>query len=156
MRKIKLDINGVPYFLEVETHWTLLHVLRDILQLKGTRSACEVGDCGACTVILDGQAVNSCLVLAVEADGGSIETIEGLAKHGELHPIQKAFVDHGAIQCGYCTSGMIMAAKAFLDKKSTPTENEIRDALAGNICRCTGYAKIVQAIIVTSKTINSK
>lgn len=151
MKKVRFEVNGEMVNVDVEPHWTLLQVLRQSLNLTGTRSGCEMGDCGACTVILNGRAVNSCLVLAVEVEGGCVQTIEGLAKDGKLHPVQQAFVDHGAIQCGYCTPGMVMAAKAFLDKNRNPTEDEVRRGLAGNICRCTGYAKIIEAILAASK-----
>lgn len=156
MRKVNLEVNGERVQVTVEPHWTLLQVLRQTLHLTGTRSACEMGECGACTVILDGRAVNACLVLAVEVEGSSILTIEGLAKNGRLHPVQQAFVDHGAIQCGFCTPGMVMAAKAFLDKNASPTEDEVRRGLAGNICRCTGYAKIIEAVLAASSAMVGK
>ena len=147
MRKIlHLKVNGEEYQVEVEPQEILLDVIRDKLNLTGTKRGCDTGDCGACTIIMDGKAVNSCLVLALEANGKEIVTIEGLAKKGQLHPLQEAFVQHGAVQCGYCTPGMIMSAKALLDENRNPTEEEIRKAIAGNLCRCTGYAKIVQAI----------
>ena len=153
MKRIRMDVNGEPVEVEVEAHWTLLNVLRERLHLTGTKSACEVGDCGSCTVILNDRAVNACLVLAVEAEGGRVLTIEGLAKDGKLHPVQQAFVEHGAIQCGYCTSGMVLAAKALLDKNAHPTEEEVRRGLTGNICRCTGYVKIVEAVLAASKVM---
>lgn len=155
MKRIKFELNGEAVQLDAETHWTLLQVLRQMLYLTGTKSGCEMGDCGACTVILNGRAVNSCLVLAVEVEGGSVLTIEGLAKDGKLHPVQKSFVEHGAIQCGFCTPGAVMAAKALLDKKPNPTEEEVRRGLAGNICRCTGYVKIIEAVLASSKKMNS-
>jgi len=148
---IELTVNGRVYRLDVKTETTLLEVLRENLGLLGTKKRCESGDCGACTVLLDGKAVNSCLLLAVEAAGRSVTTIEGLAAEGELHPLQRAFVEKGAIQCGYCTPGMILAAKALLDENPHPTEAEIREAIAGNLCRCTGYAKIVEAIMEVSR-----
>jgi len=151
MVDVQLEVNGEKIQMTVEPHWTLLYILRQVLHLTGTRSGCEMGDCGACTVILNGRAVNACLVLAVETEGCSIETIEGLAKNGKLHPLQKAFIDHGAIQCGFCTPGMVMAAKAFLDKTPSPTEEEVRYGIAGNICRCTGYSKIVEAVLAASQ-----
>jgi aerobic carbon-monoxide dehydrogenase small subunit len=151
MVDVQLEVNGEKIRVTVEPHWTLLHLLRQVLHLTGTRSGCEMGDCGACTVILNGRAVNACLVLAVETEGCSIETIEGLAKNGKLHPIQQAFIDHGAIQCGFCTPGMVMAAKAFLNKTPSPTEDEVRHGIAGNICRCTGYSKIVEAVLAASQ-----
>jgi carbon-monoxide dehydrogenase small subunit len=145
-KTIQLTINGEPVEAAVSTNQTLVQFLRDDLGLTGTKHGCGLGDCGACTVILDGKAVNSCLVLAVQADGGEILTIEGLAENGKLHPLQQAFVDKGAIQCGFCTPGMILSAKALLDEKPNPTELEIRTAISGNLCRCTGYQKIVEAI----------
>ena len=143
---ILLRVNGEEYRKEVEPRETLLDVIRDRLNLTGTKRGCETGDCGACTVIMDGKTVNSCLVLGVEADGTEILTIEGLAANGELHPLQNTFVQYGAIQCGFCSPGMIMSAKALLDENRDPTEEEIRRAIEGNLCRCTGYAKIVRAI----------
>ena len=143
---IKLRINEKLYEVEIQPWRTLLEVLRDQLGLFGTKKSCDEGHCGACTVLVDGKAVNSCLVLAVEADGKDILTIEGLAKKGQLHPLQEAFVQYGAIQCGYCTPGMILSAKALLDENPHPTEEEICTAIAGNLCRCTGYSKIIQAI----------
>lgn len=151
MRKsLHLKVNGEKYQVEVEPQEILLDVIRDKLNLTGTKRGCDTGDCGACTIIMEGKAVNSCLVLALEANGKEIVTIEGLAKKGQLHPLQEAFVQHGAVQCGYCTPGMIMSAKALLDENRNPTEEEIRKAIAGNLCRCTGYAKIVQAIQVVA------
>ncbi len=145
-KRIQFNLNEDPISIEVEPHWPLLRVIRDELGLTGTKEGCGEGDCGACTVLLDGRAVNSCLMLAVDADGKSITTIEGLARGGELHPLQKVFLERGAVQCGFCTPGMILAAKALLDQKTHPTEEEIRLAIAGNLCRCTGYSKIVEAI----------
>lgn len=151
---IEATINGEKYDLVVEPYWSLLDVLRNVAGLTGTKKGCDVGDCGACTVIMDGKAVNSCLVLGIEADGAKVETIEGLAKatdHGyELHPLQKNFLKYGAAQCGFCTPGMIMAAKALLDENPNPTEAEVRFAIAGNICRCTGFVKIIEAIMDTN------
>ncbi|MBW2056130.1 MAG: (2Fe-2S)-binding protein [Deltaproteobacteria bacterium] len=156
MKPIAFHLNGEKVSIAVEPHWTLLQVLRDVLHLTGTHRGCETGDCGACTVILDGLAVNSCLILAVEVEGRSVVTIEGLAREGELDPVQKAFVDRGAIQCGFCTPGMVMASKALLQKNPSPTREEISFRLAGNICRCTGYTKIIEAVIAASKTGNSQ
>ena len=149
--EITLNVNGLNRKVLVDASTTLLDVLREDLHLTGTKRRCEAGDCGACTVIMDGRAVVSCLILAVEAEGKSIITIEGLARNGELEPLQRAFVDKGAIQCGYCTPGMIMSAKALLDRNPHPTEEEVRKAIAGNLCRCTGYAKIVEAIMEVSR-----
>jgi carbon-monoxide dehydrogenase small subunit len=150
---IQLTINGQPVEAAVDPNRTLLQLLREDLGLTGTKHGCGLGDCGACTVILDGQPVNSCLVLAIQANGGEIVTIEGLAENGKLHPIQQAFVDKGAIQCGFCTPGMILSAKALLDANPKPTEQEIRMAISGNLCRCTGYQKIVEAIGEAAKII---
>jgi carbon-monoxide dehydrogenase small subunit len=144
---IRLTVNGESFELLVEPRQTLLYVLRDKLGLTGTKKGCDTGDCGACTVILDGNTVNSCLILAVEADGCDILTIEGLKKGGKLHPLQEMFVEKGAIQCGYCTPGMILSAKILLDRSPHPTEEEARAAISGNLCRCTGYKKIVEAIM---------
>jgi carbon-monoxide dehydrogenase small subunit len=145
-KEIVLHINGQDYALEVEPDELLVDVLRDRLWLTGTKKGCGTGDCGACTVIMDGRPVTSCLVLAVAAEGRSIETIEGLADGEELHPLQQSFIDHGAVQCGYCTPGLLMMAKYLLEQNPSPTDAEIRAAIAGNLCRCTGYTKIVEAI----------
>ncbi len=150
---ISFVLNGNDMELEVESHWTLLYLLREHLELTGTKSGCESGECGACTVLVNGKAINSCLFPVMEIEGSTVTTIEGMAKpSGELHPLQGAFVEHGAIQCGYCTPGMVMAAKALLDENPNPTEEEIRHAIAGNICRCTGYIQIIRAIRVASQT----
>ncbi len=143
---IELKINGETCEVAVQPHRTLLEVLREELGLTGAKKGCDEGDCGACTVLIEGEAVCSCLVLAVEAQGKEITTIEGLAQGTKLHPIQEAFVNYGAIQCGFCTPGMILSAKALFDKNPNPTEEEIRMAIAGNLCRCTGYVKIIEAI----------
>ena len=145
-RVISMTVNGDPVDAVVKDNLTLLDFLRDHLGLTGTKKGCEQGECGACTVQLDGRPVNSCSTLAVECDGRDIVTIEGVAKDGKLHPIQKQFIDKWALQCGYCTPGMIMSAKCLLEKNPHPTELEIREAIEGNLCRCTGYAKIVEAI----------
>lgn len=146
-KSLRLTINGEPYELTVEPRTTLAELLREELHLTGTKEGCGMGVCGACTVLLDGKAIKSCLVLALKANNKEIMTIEGLAKKGELHPLQKAFIDHGAIQCGYCTPGMILSAKALLDENPHPTEEEVRMAMVGNLCRCTGYVKILEAIL---------
>ena len=144
---VELKVNGETYEVAIEPRRTLLEVLRDNLGLTGAKKACDTGDCGACTVIMDGKPVVSCLVLAVEAQGKEILTIEGLAENGKLHPLQQAFVDYGAIQCGFCTPGMIMATKALLDDNPNPNSEDIKKSLAGNLCRCTGYVKIVDAVL---------
>jgi len=145
--KIHTTINGESYDLFVEANQTLVDLIRDEIGLTGTKKGCGSGDCGACTIIMDGKAVNSCLILGVEADGAEILTIEGLRRGGQLHPLQKAFIDRGAIQCGFCTPGMILAAKALLDSCPHPTEEQVRAAISGNLCRCTGYTKIIEAIL---------
>ena len=145
-RTITFTINDELVSLVVEPHWTLLRVIRDELRLTGTKEGCGEGDCGTCTVLVDGKAVNSCLILAVDAEGKTITTIEGLAQGGELHPLQKAFIEKGAVQCGFCTPGMILSAKALLDGNPHPSEEEIRSAISGNLCRCTGYVKVIEAI----------
>ena len=144
---INLKINGEPYEVSVKPNTTLLDLLRDEIGLTGTKKGCDTGQCGACTVLLDGKSINSCLVLAVDANGKEVLTIEGLASDGKLHPLQEAFIQEGAVQCGYCTSGMILSAKALLDENPTPEEEEVKKAIAGNLCRCTGYIRIVKAIL---------
>ena len=151
-KRVTLRINGEDHELFIYAHRTLAEVLRDELQLTGTKQSCSEGACGTCTVLLAGVPVRSCLLLAVDVDGKEITTIEGLAENGKLHPVQQAFVEHYAIQCGFCTPGMILTAKARLDKNPHPTEEEIRNAISGNICRCTGYTKIVEAIKAASET----
>ena len=148
MRKqeIQLEINGNTYSISVLPQRTLLQVLREDLGLIGTKEGCSEGECGVCTVLLDGFPVRSCLLLVVDVRGRKITTIEGLSKNGRLHPIQNAFIEQGAIQCGFCTPGMILSAKALLDEKPSPTEEEIRTGLSGNLCRCTGYVKIFKAV----------
>lgn len=152
---ITLNVNGKDYTGEVKPHWTLLQVIRDQLGLTGTKYGCGTGECGACTVIMDGKPMTSCLVLAASAAGRKITTIEGISKDG-LHPLQEAFIEEGAIQCGYCTPGMILTAKSFLEKNPHPTEEEVRHAIDGNLCRCTGYVKIVKAILSASKKMKAK
>lgn len=144
--KIRLLVNGFEYDLLIKPHWTLIDVLRDEIGLTGTKKGCGKGECGACTVIIDGEAVLACLVLAIQAQGKSIQTIEGLAQEGKLDSLQNAFVKYGAIQCGYCTPGMILTSKALLNKNPHPTVEEIQKALSGNFCRCTGYVKIIEAV----------
>jgi carbon-monoxide dehydrogenase small subunit len=148
---ITLTVNGESYEALVKPNSTLLDVLRDQLELTGSKRGCDAGDCGSCTVIMDGRPVNACLVLALKAEGREITTIEGLAEGTQLHPIQEAFVKHGAIQCGFCTPGMVLSAKALLDRNPKPTEEEIKSGIAGNLCRCTGYIKIVEAIQAASQ-----
>ncbi len=146
-RKIAFILNNESIEVEIDPKWTLLYLLREVLELTGTKEGCGQGECGACTVIVDGNAINSCLYPAMEAEGKEITTIEGLAgADGTLHPLQQAFIENNGVQCGYCTSGMIMSAKALLDKKPEPTEKEIRTSIAGNICRCTGYVQIVESV----------
>ncbi len=145
-RRLNLRVNGRSEELLIEPNKTLLQVLREDLGLTGAKHGCGVGDCGSCTVLLDGEPVNSCLVLALQAEGREIVTIEGLAQDGELHPVQDAFIDHGAIQCGFCSPGMILTGKALLDVNPNPDRQEIRRAISGNLCRCTGYQKIVEAL----------
>lgn len=156
MEQIELRINGVVQGIAVEKNWTLLHVLREVLDLTGAKCGCSTGDCGACKVIVDGKAVNSCLIKATAAVGKSIETIEGLSKGPALHPIQQAFVDVGAVQCGYCTPGMVMSAKALLDQNPSPTPEEVKNGISNNLCRCTGYVKIEEAILLAADKMNAK
>jgi carbon-monoxide dehydrogenase small subunit len=149
---VRLHVDGVEHHLEVEPRLLLVHALRDKLGLTGTHVGCDTSNCGACTVHLDGRAVKSCTVLAVQADGAEVTTIEGLASGGKLHPVQEAFWNDHALQCGYCTPGMIMAAAALLSENPKPTEAEVRRALEGNLCRCTGYHNIVKAVLDAAKT----
>ena len=146
MMKIEITVNGAKRVFDVEPQTLLLNLLRDEMDLTGTKYGCGIGECGACTVLLDGDAVLACMVLAVDADDRRVDTIEGLAEGGKLHPIQEAYLDEGAVQCGFCTPGFIMATKALLDENPEPTEQEIREYLNGNICRCTGYVNIVKAV----------
>jgi len=155
-QEIELRVNGQIYEVEVQPWRTLLEALRDQLNLTGTKQSCGEGHCGACTVIVDGQAVNSCLLLAVEAQGKDVLTIEGLSEGGRLHPIQEAFVTHGAVQCGFCSPGMIMAAKTFLEENPDPSEEEIRNAMSGHLCRCTGYVQITEAIMAAAYRMRSR
>ena len=149
--RLVLRVNGEEQELLIHPHRTLAEVLREELQLTGTKQSCNEGACGTCTVLLDGLPVRSCLLLAADAEGREITTIEGLSRAGELHPLQASFVEHYAIQCGFCTPGMILTAKALLDANPNPTDKEIRRAISGNVCRCTGYAKIVEAIKAASE-----
>ena len=150
-KSVVLRVNGEEQELLIHPHRTLAEVLREELQLTGTKQSCNEGACGTCTVLLDGLPVRSCLLLAADAEGREITTIEGLSREGELHPLQASFVEHYAIQCGFCTPGMILTAKALLDAHPNPTDKEIRRAISGNVCRCTGYAKIVEAIKAASE-----
>ena len=148
---IQLNVNDRLYRLKVKSHWTLLEVLRRELGLTGTKKACDRGNCGACTVIVDGKAVYACSLLAIGMEGKKILTVEGLAEGEKLHPIQKAFSEHGGYQCGFCTSGQMMSAKALLDKNPKPTREEVRQALAGNLCRCGAYPKIIESVLERSR-----
>jgi aerobic-type carbon monoxide dehydrogenase small subunit (CoxS/CutS family) len=152
LTRIVLNVNRKEYPVEVAPDDLLVDVLREKLGLTGTKKGCSTGDCGACTVIMDGRAVTSCMILAVSAEGKAIITIEGLQADGQLHPIQQSFLDHHAVQCGYCTPGMVLSAKALLDENPNPSEDEIRQAISGNLCRCTGYQKIVEAVQAVSAT----
>jgi len=154
--EIVLKVNGTNYHLSIEPRRTLVEVLRENLGLTGTKKSCNEGDCGACTVLMDGRPVASCLVLAMDAQGKEILTIEGLSEGEKLHPIQEAFLKYGAIQCGFCTPGMVMSAKAFLDENPEPTTSEVRKAISGNLCRCTGYQHIVDSIMAASKMMQKK
>ncbi len=146
LHKIRLIVNGKTHFLEVPSEKSLLDVIREELKLTGSKKGCDKGDCGACTVLVDGEPVNSCLLLAVQADGKEITTIEGIGQQDTLDPIQEAFIKQGAVQCGYCTPGMILSSYAFLLKKPNPSESDIKMAISGNLCRCTGYVQIIHAI----------
>ena len=139
--------------MEVPAHWTLLRVLRERLGLTGTKEGCGIGECGTCTVLLEGIPVNSCLVLAPKVEGKKVETVEGLGTKDSLHPLQQAFIDHGAVQCGFCTPGILMSSKALLDRNPTPTREEVQDAITGHLCRCTGYHQIIEAVEGASKNV---
>jgi len=155
-KQVQFTLNGGRVSREVSNHRLLLDLLRDEIGVTGTKEGCGTGDCGACTILLNGKPVNSCLILSAELDDADIVTIEGLKVGPELHPIQKAFIQDGGAQCGYCTPGMLMMSKALLDQNQNPTENDIRYALSGNLCRCTGYAKIIQAVQDAAAMIRSK
>ena len=156
MKNIKLRVNGQEYYVEIDENQRLLDVLRENLRLTGTKEGCGEGECGACTVIMEGVTVNSCMIMAFQAEGKEIITIEGMETKVGIHPIQQAFLDEGAVQCGFCIPGMVLSAKVILDEKPTPTREEIREAISGNLCRCTGYNKIVDAIQTASKYIRAK
>ena len=155
-QRIETTINGRRYSLEVEPRKTLLAMLRDHLRLTGTKEGCSTGDCGACTVLLDGKPVTSCLILAVEADGREVTTIEGISRNGELHPVQQALLEKGGMQCGFCTPGFVLSSVALLEENPRPDEEEIRRALAGNFCRCTGYTKIVEAVQEAARKLRGR
>ncbi len=152
--RLHLDVNGVAHTLEVEPHRSLLWVLREELGLTGTKEGCDDSECGVCMVLLDGRPLNSCSYLALQANGREVTTVEGLLWDGELHPLQRAFLDEGGVQCGFCTPGMLISAKALLDANPTPSEDEIRRALSGNLCRCTGYQKIIRAVLGAAKGVS--
>ncbi|MGH9199052.1 MAG: (2Fe-2S)-binding protein [Acidimicrobiia bacterium] len=151
-RKVSLSVNGRPIEAEIEPRTLLVYFLRENLALTGTNVGCDTTSCGACTVLLNGESVKSCTVLAVQADGGEVATIEGLATDGQLHPMQQAFHDHHGLQCGYCTPGMVMAAVSYLKENPAPSEDDVRHALEGNLCRCTGYHNIVKAVLAAAET----
>ena len=155
-RLVQLRVNGEQYDVVVSPNETLVEVLRERLELMGTKIGCGEGACGTCTVLLDGRPIRSCLTLAVEVQGKEIVTIEGLAEDGQLHPVQKAFIEHGAIQCGFCSPAMILTSKALLDENPHPTEEEVRDAISGVVCRCTGYAKIVEAVMAAADNLKGE
>ena len=154
-KRITLTVNGEEIEYAVEARRLLVHFLRDDLDLTGTHIGCDTGNCGACTVVMNGTLLKSCMLLAIQADGASIETVEGLARDGELHPLQQAFSAHHALQCGYCTPGMLMSSKYLLDRNPEPTEHEVRKAIQGNICRCTGYWNIVEAVAKAAERMSS-
>ena len=154
--KVSINVNGINYSKDIDPSLRLVDFLRDELKLKGTKEGCGEGECGACTVIVDGKTINSCLMLASSADGKNVITIEGVSDNNKLHPIQEAFMEVGAVQCGYCTPGMILSAKSLLDKNPNASEEDIRIALSGNLCRCTGYKKIIQAVMLARDKLNNK
>jgi aerobic-type carbon monoxide dehydrogenase small subunit (CoxS/CutS family) len=148
---ITFVLNGKPVQMDVPPHWTLLKLLRDRFGLTGTKEGCGIGECGACTVLMDGVPVNACLVLAPKVEGREVQTVEGLGNRTTLHPLQRSFIEHGAVQCGFCTPGILMSSKALLEKKSNPDQEEIREALSGHLCRCTGYHQIIEAVEAVGK-----
>ena len=154
--KVSINVNGINYTKNIDSTTRLIDFIREDLKLKGTKEGCGEGECGACTVIVNGKAINSCLMLASSAAGKNVITIEGVSDKDKLHPIQEAFMEVGAVQCGYCTPGMILSAKALLDEKPNADEEEIKEALSGNLCRCTGYKKIIQAVILAKDKLNNK
>ena len=149
--KISFIVNGEPVQVSVPSHWTLLRLLRERLGLTGTKEGCGIGECGACTVLLDGAPVHSCLVLAPKVEGREVETIEGLGSRESLHPLQRSFIDHGAVQCGFCIPGILMSSKALFKTTPHPTRDEVKEAISGHLCRCTGYHQIIEAIEAASK-----
>jgi len=153
-RHVKISVNGVAHEADVEPRLLLVHFLRENLGLTGTHSGCDTTNCGACTVVMDGRAAKSCTVLAVQADGRDVLTVEGLAQDGRLHPIQEAFLAEHGLQCGFCTPGMLMSAYALLEKNPNPTEDEIRNAISGNICRCTGYVNVIHSVRRAARKMN--
>jgi len=148
---ITLNINGERSEVAVEPSWTLLETVREQLRLTGTKEGCGTGDCGACSMVVDGRLITSCLMLAIQADGRQVATVEGISSNGDLDPVQRAFIDKGGVQCGYCTPGMIVAARSLLDSNPNPTLQEVREGLAGNLCRCTGYAKIYESVLAAAE-----
>ncbi len=151
----RLKVNGEEREVLISPHWTLLEVVREVLGLTGSKRGCDYGTCGACAVLIDGKPYLACITLAATVQGREIETIEGMARNGELHPLQEAAVKHGAVQCGFCTPGWLLTAKAFLEENPHPSEGEVRTAISGNLCRCTGYAKIVEAILAAAQSGHS-
>lgn len=154
--KLKVNVNGIDYEREIPAHLRLLDFIRDELGLKGTKEGCGEGECGACTVIMDGRAVDSCLVMAFQCEGKSITTIEGVQREDGLHPVQQAFLEVGAVQCGYCIPGMVLSAKALLDQNLSPSEGDIKEAISGNLCRCTGYDKMFKAVEMAANTMRQE
>jgi len=154
--EIRFVLNGEKVRVDVPAHWTLLRLLRDKLGLTGTKEGCGIGECGTCTVLLEGVPVNSCLVMAPKVEGKRVETVEGLGTRDSLHPLQKSFIDHGAVQCGFCTPGILMSSKALLDGNPRPTREEIKDAIAGHLCRCTGYHQIIEAVEEAGKSLKEE